>query len=227
MKKFVVFSLLAALSVNTFAAGIKTRMRPQDRFIIETFVDIWQNVPGDIKSGSLDRGASISYLYDYPIGLTNFSLAAGFNYTSHNYYTENHIYTRVGDTDVFDFVEPEGLKLDKAKISLNYIAIPFELRFYVRSLPKTLRIHGGFKTAFLVNGYNKYSGKQEYGNNSYEIKVREYELGNIESIMYGVTARLGYGRFNVFGFMPLNNIFNDNDAENMYPISVGLSLILF
>ena len=227
MKTLIIILLLSAISVNTFASGVKTRMRPQDQFIIETFTDIWQNVPGEIKSGSLDRGVSISFLYDYPIKLSYFSVAAGVNYTSHNYYTKNHLYTRVGDTDVFDFIKPDGLKLDNAKISLNYIAVPVEFRYFVRSLPKTLRLHAGFKTGFLINGYNKYSGKQEYGNNTYDVSVREYELGNIEPIMYGVTARIGYGRLNVFGFMPLNNIFSGNDVEDMFPISVGLALILF
>ncbi len=227
MKKLIVFTLLITLGISSFATGIKTRMRPQDKFIIETFTDLWQNKPAEIKSGSLDRGVSISWFYDYPIAKSNFSIAAGLNYTSNNFYTKSHIYTRVGTTDVFDFVAiNDGIKVKKSKISLNYIGIPVEARFFVRSLPKTLRIHAGFKAGYLVSGYNKYSGKDLDGNN-YDVKFREYSLGNVDDIFYGITARIGYGRINVFGFYPLKSVFSGNSVEEMVPISLGLSLILF
>lgn len=227
MKKLFVLLLLLGFGLSVYSEGITTRMRPQDRFIIEPFIDLWQNVPSDIKSGSLDRGVSFNYLYDYPLGKSNFSIAAGLNYTSHNYYTDSHLFTRVGTTDVFDFVQiTDGVKVDKVKISLNYIGVPVEIRYFFRTFPKALRIHAGFKTAYLVNGYNKYVGKDIEGND-YDVKFREYKLENIEKLIYGVTARIGYGRINVFGFMPLNSFFTGNSAKDMYPISLGLSLILF
>ncbi len=227
MKNFLVIVLLTGFGLTSQASDLVTRMRPQDRFFIETFVDIWQEIPGDIKSGSIDRGAAISYLYDYPIAKSSFSIAGGIHYTGHNFYSDSHLFSRVDNTNTFDFVElPDGIKVDKAKISLNYLGVPVEFRYFVRTLPKTLRVHLGFKTSYLVNAYNKYEGKDIAGND-YDVKFREYKLDNIQKFVYGVTARLGYGAINVFGYMPLNNIFYDNTAEDMYPISVGISLILF
>jgi hypothetical protein len=227
MKKLFAIIVLIIFTSTTFASGIKTRMRPQDRLIVETFVDLWQNKPSEIKSGSLDRGVNVSWFYDYPIGMSNFSVAAGFNYTSHNFYTKSHIYTRVGVSDKFDFVKiDDGIEVSKSKISLNYIGIPIEFRYFVRSLPQTLRIQAGFKAGYLVSGYNKYSGQDLAGNN-FDVKFREYKLGNVNDFFYGITARIGYGRINVYGFMPLNTVFSDNSVEEMVPISLGLSLILF
>jgi hypothetical protein len=227
MKTLLAIIVLILFTTSTFASGIKTRMRPQDRLIVETFIDLWQNKPADIKSASLDRGVNISWFYDYPIAMSNFSVATGFNFTSHNFYTKSHLYTREGVTEKFDFVKiADGIEVNKSKISLNYIGIPVEIRYFVRSLPQSLRIHAGFKAGYLVSGYNKYSGQDLAGNN-FDVKFREYKLGNVNDFFYGITARIGYGRINVYGFMPLNKVFFDNSVEEMVPISLGLSLILF
>lgn len=202
-------------------------MRPQDRFIFETFTDIWQNVPDEINSSSLDRGFMISYMFDFPIGLSNFSFAVGVNYASHNYYTKNHLFARVEDSELYNFHKPEGIEIERARLSLNYISAPVELRYFVKSLPKTLRIHAGIRGGYLVNGFTKYSGKKDYGDNNFDVVFREYNLNNLENFLIGTTLRLGYGRINAFGFFPLTRIFKDNDAVEMFPVSLGFSLILF
>ncbi len=60
-----------------------------------------------------------------------------------------------------------------------------------------------------------------------KIKVKEHRLGNISKYRLGLTAMAGYGSVNISLGMPLINIFDGNSAEDMLPLSIGVTLMLF
>lgn len=223
MKKIIL--VLAAISILSTAlyAQEKTKMRPKDRLIVGIFTDIWSGLPETMNTNTINRGITVDYLQEFPISTSNFSIAAGVGFAGHNLYSDN-VYERF--IDKHDF-KPISEELDyNNKLSLNYLNIPLEFRYRTRYTPKTIRIHAGLKAGLLINAHTKYSG-DDPGEPSRETKRKEAKLDNIESFVLGFHSRIGYGRVNLSTFIPIGNIFNDNDATDASFVSFGLSVILF
>lgn len=217
---------------------LQERMHPDDRFIITFFTDLWQDLPGEMDLKSIQRGINISAFQDMPLGRTNFSLAAGLEFASHNLYSDHRYLYHPGD-DKFDFVPiSDESEYDKNKISLNYLEIPVQFRYRSRELPRTFRLYAGMKVGRLINAHTKFVGKEYYyttfeGNGSgapvtsRNVKIKEHRLENISSYRIGLTGTIGYGSVNLHVFYPLTDIFSGNSAESARPVSLGLSFIVF
>lgn len=210
------------------------RMYPDDRFIITLFTDIWQNAPQNMDLKTIQRGITISAMQDMPLGRSNFSVAAGLGFSSHNLYSD-HLYLFNHSENKFDFHPiSSDHQYDNNKISLNYIEIPVQLRYRSRTLPKTFRVYAGMKAGRIINAHTKFVGK-EYYHYQHEspvitertVKIKEHKLRNINDYRIGLTATIGYGMVNLHAFYPLTNIFTENSAEEMKPLSLGVSFIVF
>ncbi len=242
---FLITCLMFVIAVSAAHAFEPPRMHPDDRFIVTLFTDIWQDVPDDMDIKAIQRGISIDAMQDMPLGRSSFSVAAGIGFTSHNLYSDQrYLYNAIEEKHDF---YPVNLDYDKNKISLNYLDVPVQLRYRTRDTERTFRIHAGMKAGYLVNAHTKYEGKTYMGPMGMQFpdhpdaegfdppdqlverttKVKEHNLENIASYRIGLTAMVGYGRFNVYFYYPLTDIFEDNSAEDMRPLSLGVSLILF
>lgn len=215
------------------------KMFPADRFIVTPFIDVWQDVPEGMELKTLQRGVNISALQDMPLGRTNFSVAAGLGFTSHNLYSD-HRYLYNPANDRFDFHPiASDQSYDNNKISLNYLNVPVQFRYRSRDLPNTLRFYAGMQAGLLINAHTKYTGKGYFnmlhsedssngvGASERTGKIKEHKLENINNFSIGLTATIGYGMFNIFVYYPLTDVFEDNNAADMRPVSIGVSLILF
>ncbi len=226
-KKFLLFAAFAFFFTGVFSQE-ETKMRASDRFIFSIFTDVWSNLPDGMETNTINRGVSLDYIQEFPISTSNFSIAAGLGFSSHNLYSDNwymhdfendnHSFTPIGDAE-FEF------EYDKNKISLNYINIPVEFRYRTRNTPRTFRIHAGIKGGLLVNAHTKYVGEDVP--NGRDTKFKEGKLDNIETFLLGFHGRIGYGRVNLNTFISLNNIFSDNNAADAEFMSLGLSFIIF
>lgn len=226
------------IATNQSRPFLRDRMYPDDRFIVTIFTDFWQNLPGDMALKSIQRGISISALQDMPLSRTNFSLAAGLAFTSHNLYSD-HRYLYHVHHDKFDFypIDKEHT-YDKNKLSINYLEVPVEFRYRSRTLPRTFRFYTGMKVGWLVNAHTKFVGETYWyllydGDESgatptvREVKIKEHRLQNIADYRIGITGTIGYGNVNLHVYYPLTAIFTDNSAKDASLFSVGLSIILF
>lgn len=245
MKRTLLIILIAACLCMSqpLQAFEPTRMYPTDRFIVTVFSDIWQDVPENMELTTIQRGVNISALQDMPLGRSNFSIAAGLEFSSHNMYS-NKRYWFNPNSENFDFY-PIHHDYDKNKVSLNYIDVPVQFRFRSRGLDRTFRLYAGMKAGYLINAHTKYVGKQaffdpfdiyipydaNYNHGSppttRTTKIKEHKLENILKYRIGLTAMVGYGSMNLYIYYPLTKVFEDNSAEDMAPFSLGLSLILF
>jgi hypothetical protein len=117
-----------------------------------------------------------------------------------------------------------NLDYKKNKMTLTYLDIPFEFIYKTRS---NLRFSAGFKVGFLLQSHTKYRGDDYLNGNKNELKVKFFRLRNIDDYRFGVTARIGWKWINAFGYYSLSKIFNKNQGPDLYPISVGISVIPF
>jgi len=227
MKKFsLIFTLISLITATAFAQE-RTKMRPKDRLIIVAFSDIWSGLPADMKQQAINRGISIDNVQEFPIGTSNFSVAAGLGFSSHNLYS-NHVYfdkNQTGDHEFLPVGDIYSNEYSNNKISLNYINIPLELRYRTRNTPKTFRVHAGLKAGLLVSGHTKYVGEISPGKR--KTKIKEKMLENTEPYLIGLYGRIGYGRVNLHGYMSLTDIFTNNNAQEAAFMSLGLSFIVF
>ncbi len=223
MKKTILFFAVFALIYSGSFSQEATKMRPTDRFIIGVFTDIWSNLPADMETNTINRGVSIDYIQEFPISTSNFSVAAGLGFASHNLYSD-HLYEHDGNNHNF-FPIPDAIDYNNNKLSLNYLNVPVEFRYRTRNTPRTFRIHAGIKGGLLVNAHTKYVGEELLTGR--DTKIKEGKLDNIETFLLGFHGRIGYGRLNLHTFISLTDIFSDNNAANAEFMSLGLSFILF
>ncbi len=230
MKKIFIFFIAGFFLITNslFADEDKIKMRPQDRLIFDIFIDLWQDVPDDMDLIILNRGINVALFQDFPLGYSNFGIATGLSFTTHNMYSD-HWYKYCRDIDGFDF-EKIDEDYNNNKISINYIDIPLEFRYRTRpskEIPHTFRIAIGAKFGYMIQAHTKYRGDYSY-NNEYtrEVKFKEHNLGNIENWRYGILARIGYSFINITAYYPLTGIFKDNTAADMRPVSLGVSFTI-
>jgi hypothetical protein len=232
MKKyFLVLILTVGFFGKSFAQDLEdltiTKMRPGDRLILGVFTDIWQDLPSGMKTLAINRGITIDYLQEFPISTSNFSIAAGLGFTSHNLYSD-HVYfdkDTLGEHEFIPTIEIYSDEYSNNKLSMNYLTIPIEFRYRTRNTKQTFRIHAGIKAGLLVSSHTKYVG--EIAPSRRETKIKEKKLENIEPFLIGFHGRIGYGRVNVNTFISLTDIFSKNNASNASIMSVGLSFIVF
>ncbi|MBL4587621.1 MAG: PorT family protein [Flavobacteriales bacterium] len=211
----------------------KTKPKPpQKEFIlININFDGWLNTPSTIQSTWFaSRGVDIAVLYDYVLGKSNFSLAAGVGFNSHNVKmdafptelttSEGKSYTQL-DPTFFD-----GKTIVTNKISTNFIDIPIEFRF--RSNPnksgKRVSVAAGFKLGWLVQSHTKTRTDEDfiYNGVNFRNKIKTYDIPNLRKFRYGVTARAGFARFYVNFFYSLTPLFVDGRGTDATPISIGI-----
>ena len=238
MKRNILFLTVFLLMTTSLQAFEPPRMHPTDRFIVTPFTDLWQNSPDNMDLRTIQRGVNISLLQDMSLGRSNFSIAAGLGFTSHNLYSD-HFYLFDPTNEQYDFF-PITADYDKNKLSLNYLNVPVQVRFRSRELNNTFRLYAGIKVGYLINAHTKYDGEMRYPNfdticdgeldllwGTRTRKFKEHDLNNLYDWHISLTAMIGYGRVNFQMYYPLNDMFKDNPVEEMLPISLGLSVILF
>jgi len=217
----------------------KQKMRTEDYFISEVFSDIWQQTPQGLKTATLNRGYNANILMDYPLGKSNFAFAIGLGLSFHNMYS-NSILNREMDTignytqnSVFTEI-PESFSYKNNKLTLMYLDIPLEFRFRTKNLTDNFKFALGFKAGYNIKNYTKYHGDKLDGTLAHDggaasIKFKEYNIPNIENLRYGITARIGYGRYNLFAYYALTPLMTKgkSNADDMFPISVGIAFSPF
>lgn len=221
----LVFILLKSFSANVIAQVVSGAMKPkisnwenkQDRFVLDINLDNWDKSPEGVKvKGFRSRGVNIMFLDERPFGKGNVAFAWGLGFSSQNFHT-NADYFQDDDADTSGF-SPLNIEYDLNKLSLNYIDVPFELRFRTNANAKgkRLKLSAGFKIGVLVNAHTKFN------NGAY--KVKRYHLKNIPDWHYGLSARLGFGKIGVSCFYSLTKLFNDGEGMEITPYSIGLSI---
>ena len=207
------------------------KLKKEDFCVIEAYTDLWQNTPSVLKTKTLNRGYNIYFSNDNPLGKSNFSVSYGIGVSAHNMYS-NCMPFEVLDTAGIatgktDFLAiPDNIKYKKNKLTLFYADIPVEFRFRTKNAKANFKFAVGFKAGYLLQSHTKYEGDR-LDNITGDIKYKVFDIPNIEKLRYGITARIGYGRYNVSGYYALTTLFNKGVGPEMFPISVGLAVAPF
>jgi len=233
MKKILVITILIINVAMLYSQDKKDDMfsnkvnKRGDMLIIDLYDDIWMNVPDSVDNRIINQGVSVSVTYNFPLGHSSFSLAAGLGIKAHNFYSNSILVT----DSVMSYFSPAARK-DKDykinKLSVTYIQLPIEVRFKSKS---KFRAALGFNLGFKIDGHTKYKGTNYFADplsgTSDQIKIKQKNTPNLANWNIAVTARVGYRWVNLFASYSITKMFSENKGPDIYPISVGLSIIPF
>lgn len=219
MKKMFAFLLMTTMTMAIFAQEddieVSSRFGKNDRLMIDLYSDMWQNAPDSADIKGFNRGASVSMMQDFKFGATNFSFAIGLGLGTHNmFYNANLVKDSLGVTQFNQRVDEPKMN----KLVLSYIDVPVELRFRTKR-DNVFRFAVGGKFGYEINNHIKFVDEG--------IKVKSFNITDINPIRYGVTLRVGYKMFNAYVYYGLSTLFKDKMGPEMTPISFGISIIPF
>ncbi len=192
----------------------------QDRFIIELHNDHFLNTPDSMEIQVYSPGFDAHIMYDYPFSdseRNRFSFAWGYGFSSFNIHHNGSFEENEEDKTTFFRPHPENYNYRKNKVSVNFIEIPIELRFRTNGL-RQFKMSVGAKVGYVVNVHTKVvddEGKRKF-----------YQVPNLLRYRYGLSGKIGFGRFNVSGFYSLSPFLEEGQGPELIPFSIGLSLVL-
>ena len=76
----------------------------------------------------------------------------------------------------------------------------------------------------MIQSHTKYKGDDLATPIDDKIKVKTFNIDNMSPWRYGVTARIGYGMFNLYGFYSLQGLFNEPKVSKGQPNPQGLTI---
>jgi hypothetical protein len=112
----------------------------------------------------------------------------------------------------------------KSKLNVRYINIPLLLEFQTNPKSNINSFHIG---AGVVGGVRigSHSKNVYENNNRQKEKVRDdFHLNPLKA---DATVRIGWGKLNLYGNYSLLTLFRDNKGPELYPFSVGITLLSF
>lgn len=228
-----VSSSLLAQSDSTSTKGNETKKdsvyaskdlkKRMDLFYVDLTWDYLIGMPGSVKQQFYGHGVNLGLMYDQPLNKrSNVSLAIGAGFQSHNYFTDATV-INIDSTQMSMFQVQVPAVKEKGKLSLNYIDVPFEVRFRTNPNKHDFRwkFAVGAKVGYLIQAHDKIINDQGE-------KVKYYTYPYINQWRYGVTAKVGYGSVMLSGFYSLSELFSpSNTTQHINALTLGISIVPF
>jgi len=163
--------------------------------------------------------------YGLGLGTDKVGLVTGLGFEWNNYHFDNgNVIYKNEDGVIGEYLVPvDGASVRKAKLQTTYLTAPLLLEFQIPAGKKRVHISGG------VIGGIKLGSKTKMvytdAGNKQKDKVRDDF--NINSLRYGFTARVGYRALKIYANYYPVALFEKGKGPELYPFSVGLTLIPF
>lgn len=201
---------------------VRVEDRKQDHLVLEFTNDMWLDAPDDVEFRTPSVGFKGYFFVDHNFGSGIFSFAWGMGISSDNVHS-NAIPTREIDGDGSPGKQiitayPDSYDYDKNKFVTTYLELPLELRVITRGR-SPFKMAVGFRLGYLLGDHQKIidgDGKRKY-----------YDFAHITEWRYGVSARIGVGKFAFTGFYSLTPLIEEGKGTQAIPISVGISFVPF
>jgi hypothetical protein len=223
---FLLIALPFAVSAQSSENGKEpknTVQKPSRDFVmLQLTYNAWANAPDSIKLQGFNRGINGYICYDFPIGKSNFSFAAGIGVSASNYYFKNQrvVLNDTGSAATVRFDDTNGYK--RSKMTVAYLQAPFELRFFGNKQNRNM----GFKAAIglqvgtLMGAHTKLNytipgtGTKAVDKNNAKRFINNWN--------FAATARLGWGNFSLFGSYNLTTLYKEFQGPQFTPYSFGI-----
>lgn len=222
IRKFLIVAFVL-ISFSSIAQVVTEETKRKFTFGLDVFADIWQDVPSSIEPKTINPGVNIFGSYNYIFGTSNVSFSPGLGLGMHNLYSDSWLISTL-DSSYFQPINSDSISFKKSKLTATYVDIPFELRY---KSDGDFRLAIGFKFGFLIRGLTKFKGDDYIDGTTNEVIIKKKMLPFMETTRYGFTGRIGYKWLNLWGYYQLSTLFQKGKGPEMYPISIGITVIPF
>lgn len=245
IKQFAGIIILTAISFTAFCqtdtTPTKTSARPDipGAFVLEFGFN--QDVGGP-NEFSLNfwgsRTANVYYQYEFRILNSNFSFVPGIGLSMERFkfgndYTIGYSSNTSGEVIMIPPANAAVPNIQKSMLITNYIDVPLEIRFTLNpdDPSRSLKTAIGGRIGYLYDSFSKI----KYKENTETKKLKDKQDFNLNKIRYGLTGRIGFGSFSIFGYYNLSPLFEENkglkdnnSTYNNFPTyTIGISMASF
>jgi hypothetical protein len=132
--------------------------------------------------------------------------------------------TLLPEQQTVTFQENPDVDFKRNQLNTSYMTVPLMVNFKVK--PKrgrqSFNLSAGGYGGFLLNARTK-QHSEEFG------KVKTKDDFNLNKARYGLSARAGYGPFNIYANYALSGLFDKDETGDydLHPFNVGISIIPF
>jgi len=120
-------------------------------------------------------------------------------------------------------IDPTVIDYTKNKLNMAYLTIPLILELQIPLGKEKIYISGGMTGSLRL--WSKQ--KQKYFEKDVKMKNKVLDDFQLTPFRYGTTFRIGYGNVGLFANYELTSLFKENTGPELYPITVGVTLINF
>ncbi len=183
----------------------------------------------DASFMELNSGKSMSFginFLQYDIGLQKYKkslgLVTGIGWTVYNYRLDSqYLITKDENNNTVGYPVTDKT-IRKNKIVCSYIQIPLLFEAQIPSETKRSKAHisAGVYGGFKIGSHTKtvYEGKD---------KNKSRDNINLNPFQYGFMCQLGFNIIKLYATYNLSPLFERNNGPELYPFSVGLTLLTF
>ncbi len=227
MRKLILVMSILGLAVLVQAQNNKVDMPPVVKKVTlgyDLYNTFWMDMPTGLNTRLINQGFNTFLMYNHTMNKKgNLSFAGGLGLTNENlFFKKAYIPNINADSVVFADV-PNGVQAKRSKLNMTYLDIPIELRFVTKS---KMRFTLGLKFGFLINSKTLYKGHALDGSGT-KVHVKQKNVNSLEGTRFGVQARIGYKWIHAYAYYSLNKVFKADKGPQVYPISVGISVMPF
>jgi hypothetical protein len=159
----------------------------------------------------------IRIVKDY-VGITT---GAGIQWN--NYRLKND-YTLVSTKDTLVAFMDSTLNVKKNKLRTTYVQVPLLLEFNTSiKQEKSFHLSAGFVAGLHLGSMYK----QKYTLDGVKTKSKSKGNFNVAPFKLDAMTRVGYGAFNIYASVQLNELFDEGDGPEIYPFTLGVTIAAF
>jgi hypothetical protein len=152
------------------------------------------------------------------------ALVTGIGVGWNNYYFNEDILLRQGSGGVEHEVS-SGQEFKRNKLTVSHLNVPLllEVQSPINYGPNAFHLSAGINVGLRLRSHTK----QVYFINGEKNKDKNFDHFHLNPFRYDATARIGWGRLNLFASYTLNSMFKDGKGPELTPFTVGVRVISF
>ncbi|MEQ6121149.1 outer membrane beta-barrel protein [Reichenbachiella sp. MALMAid0571] len=197
--------------------------------LIDFGFNFFQSAPSDLDINWFkSKSFGMYYMKSYKMGKKmSFDPAIGISFEKYGFSKERSIgYETTGTTTELSIIDLSGYdKVKKSQLAMNYIDIPLQLRYYLKSndVKGSAYVSVGAIASLLIESHTKVKFKDD-GRDQTTKHRDNFEMNKLR---YGLQGRFGFGSVNFFYKYYFSNLFNSNGpvgATDITTNTIGISI---
>ncbi len=236
----IILSTTAFMAFSQVAPIAKPSVRPDipGIFTLEFGFNRDMSGPDEFSLGFWgSRTANIYYQYDFRLFKSPFSIVPGIGLSMERFKFKNdYIVDYTSSTsEQIAMIKPADTaypEIQKSMLITNYLDVPVEIRYTLKpdDPTRSFKIAVGGRVGWLYDSFMKV----KYKENSEIKKTKDKQDYNLTKIRYGLSGRIGFGNFSLFGYYNLTPLFEEgkglqtnNESNDFSTLTIGISLSSF